>query len=178
MNKYIILIIVLVLLIGAGIGYRTFLLPDSMKPVDTGVVREITIRIPKNTWSFDPEVIDANLGDTLKLTIVNEDEFDHGVGIDAYGVSQRVPANATLEIPPFVVSKAGDFKFYCSVSCGGGVAESGIYQGKERDHFEQTGTICVHKTPGDHVCMNNATTVDATKGEAGADAAPAPATAQ
>jgi plastocyanin len=163
MNKYIILLIVLVALIGSGIVYRVFLLPDSMKPVDTGVVKEVTVTIPKNSWSFVPETIDANLGDTLKLTFVNEDDYDHGVGIDAYGVSQRIPARATLQIPPFVVTKAGNFQFYCSVSCSEGIAENGPYKGEQRSHFDQIGTICVHRTPGDFECMNKAPTSDELK---------------
>lgn len=171
MNKYLILIIALVALVVMGIGYRTFLLPDSQKPVDTGIVREVTIRIEKNSWSFNPETIDADLGDTLKMRFINEDDYDHGVGIDAYGVSQRIPAHATLDVPPFVVTKAGDFQFYCSVSCGEGIAQSGIHAGTKRTHFDQIGTICVHKTPGDRVCMNSGPTAETLKASEAATAA-------
>ncbi len=157
MNKYLILIIVLITLIAAGVGYRVFLLPASSRPINTGIIKEVTVVIQKNSWSFDPEVIDANRGDTLKLKFVNEDDYDHGVGIDAYGVSQRIPARATLDVPPFVVTKSGDFQFYCSVSCGEGIAVSGIHKGVKRSHFDQIGTICVHDKPGDRVCMNSAT---------------------
>lgn len=163
MNKYLILLIVLIGLVGGGIVYRKYLLPESQKPVDTGVVREVTVRIMKNSWSFDPEVIDAVLGDTLKLRFINEDDYDHGLGIDAYGVSQRIPARTTVDIPPFVVSKAGDFQFYCSVSCGQGIAQSGLHKGTERGHFDQIGTICVHKTLSDRVCMNSGPTEETIK---------------
>ena len=159
MNKYISLLLVLIALIASGVMYRVFFLPDSQKPVDTGTVKEFTIIILKDSWSFSPEVIDVNLGDTLKLKFVNEDDYDHGVGIDSYGVSQRIPARATLDVPPFVVTKAGDFQFYCSVSCGEGIAQSGIHKGVTRTHFDQIGTICVHKVPGDRVCMNGAPVV-------------------
>ena len=85
------------------------------------------------------------------------------LGIDAYGVSQRIPARTTIDIPPFVVSKAGDFQFYCSVSCGEGIAQSGLHKGAKRSHFDQIGTICVHKTPGDRVCMNSGPTAETQK---------------
>lgn len=156
MNKYLILIIVLIVLIVSGIGYRAFLLPQSSRPVYTGIVREVTVVIQKDSWSFAPETIDANLGDTLKIKFVNEDDYDHGVGIDAYGVSQRIPARATLDVPPFVVTKPGDFQFYCSVSCGEGIAHSGLHKGDKRTHFDQIGTLCVHEKEGDRVCMNSA----------------------
>ncbi|MDO8624306.1 MAG: hypothetical protein Q7R54_03035 [bacterium] len=163
MNKYLILLIVLVGLVGSGVAYRKYLLPDSQKPVDTGIVRGVTVHIMKDSWSFDPEVIDADLGDTLKMRFVNEDDYDHGLGIDAYGVSQRIPARTTVDIPPFVVTKAGDFQFYCSVSCGEGIAQGGIHKGAKRSHFDQIGTICVHKTPGDRVCMNSGPTAETLK---------------
>lgn len=149
MNKYVVLIIVLGVMIAGGIAYRAVRMSDvANRPVETGVVREITIRIPKDTWSFDPESIEVNQGDRVKLTFVNEDDYDHGVGIDAYGVSQRVPARATLPIPEFVVTKSGDFQFYCSVSCNDGVAMSGKYQGQKRGHFDQIGVLRVKAVAG------------------------------
>lgn len=172
MNKYVTLMLVLIALVASGVGYRAFLLPDSQKPVDTGVMKEFTVTILKNTWSFVPEVIDVDLGDTVKLKFVNEDDYDHGVGIDAYGVSQRIPARATLDVPAFVASKAGDFQFYCSVSCSEGIAESGAYKGIKRSHFDQIGTICVHKTPGDRVCQNSAPSVPVPTGEEAAPVVP------
>lgn len=148
MNKYVLLGVGLLGIIGAGIVYRIFFLPESARPVDTGIVKEITVRIPKNSWTFEPERIEVTRGDTLKLTFINEDDYDHGVGIDAYGVSQRIPAKATLEVPPFVVTKAGYFQFYCSVSCSEGVAESGKYRGEKRGHFDQIGLIVVRELDG------------------------------
>lgn len=145
MNKYVILMIVLVALIASGVIYRSFLIPDSQKPVDTGSVKEFTITILKDSWTFEPEDIYATRGDTVKIRFVNEDEYDHGVGIDAYGVSQRIPARATLDVPPFVVTKAGNFQFYCSVSCNEGVALSGKYKGEKRSHFDQIGVLHVNE---------------------------------
>ncbi len=137
MNKYAILIIVGVLIIGGGVLYRAFLLPEESKPVETGVIREVTIVADKNEWRFTPEVIEADRGDRIKMTIVNEDEYDHGIAIDAYGISQRMPANETVKIE-FVATQEGDFPFYCSVPCGEGVVE-----GKKRTHFDMIGKIHV-----------------------------------
>lgn len=156
MNKYLTLTIVLVLLIVSGVMYRKFLLPEDRKPVNTGAIREFTVKIEKDTWSFDPETLDVVLGDTVKLKFINEDDYDHGVGIDFFGVSQRIPARATLDVPPFVASKPGDYQFYCSVSCSEGIAASGKYQGQKRSHFDQIGTICVHQVLGDRECVNTA----------------------
>ena len=70
MNKYIILGIVLVALIGAGIAFRYFS-GDERKPLDTGIVREITITTKKDQWKFEPDDITVNQGDKIVLTIIN-----------------------------------------------------------------------------------------------------------
>jgi plastocyanin len=137
MNKYIILIIVGVVIIGGGIFYRAYLLPEESKPVETGVIREFTIVADKNEWRFSPELIEVDRGDRIKMTIVNEDDYDHGIAIDAFGISQRMPANSTIKVE-FVVTQEGDFPFYCSVPCG-----EGIVDGKKRTHFDMIGKLHV-----------------------------------
>ena len=71
------------------------------------------------------------------MTLVNEDSYDHGIGIDAFGVSQRMPANSTIKVE-FVVTQAGDFPFYCSVPCG-----EGNVDGVKRTHFDMIGNMRV-----------------------------------
>ena len=137
MNKYFIIIAIVVLLIVAGGVYRAYFLPEGSKPVETGVIREITIVAHKNEWRFSPEFVEVDRGDTIKLNLVNEDEYDHGIAIDAYGISQRMPANETVHAK-FVATQEGDFPFYCSVPCG-----EGIVEGKKRTHFDMIGKIHV-----------------------------------
>lgn len=137
MNKYTILIILGVVILGGGILYRAFLLPEESKPVETGVIREVTIVANKNKWRFTPELIEVDRGDRIKMTIINEDDYDHGVAIDAFGISQRMPANSTIKVE-FVVTQAGDFPFYCSVPCG-----EGTVNGEKRGHFDMVGKLHV-----------------------------------
>jgi len=137
MNKFFIIIIIIVIILGAGIAYRFLLLPESEKPIETGVVREITITTGKDQWRFFPEDIQLDQGDRLIMTLINEDSYDHGVGIDAFGISQRMPANSTIKVE-FVVSKAGDFPFFCSVPCG-----QDYVDGVLRTHFDMIGNIHV-----------------------------------
>ena len=137
MNKYLIMLVAAVVLVGGGIAYKTFLLSDEDKPVSTGVVKEVTVRAIRDAWKFEPEDIEINRGDKIVMHLVNEDDYDHGVGIDAYGVSQRMPANETITIE-FVATQAGEFPFYCSVPCG-----EGEYGGSHRTHFDMVGKIKV-----------------------------------
>lgn len=137
MNKYVILIGVVVIIIAGGIFYRAFLLPKDSVPLVTGKVREITIVASKDRWAFEPEVIEAERGDKIIATIINEDDYDHGIAIDAFGVSQRMPAKGTIKTE-FTVTQEGDFPFYCSVPCGEGEVE-----GAKRGHFDMVGKMHV-----------------------------------
>lgn len=137
MNKYFYLILIGILIIGGGVFYRVFLLPASSVPYTSGKIREITIISQKDRWNFAPEIIEAERGDKIIATIINEDNYDHGIAIDAFGVSQRMPANGTIKVE-FVVTQEGDFPFYCSVPCG-----EGKIDGKKRGHFDMVGKIQV-----------------------------------
>ena len=137
MNKYFIIIIIAVLLIGGGISYKMFAVKESDRPQTTGNVREVTITAKKNEWRWEPETFEAVQGDKIVLTIINEDDYDHGIAIEAFGVSQRIPAKGRI-VTEFVVTQPGEFPYYCSVPCGEGVVD-----GKKRGHFDQVGTIRV-----------------------------------
>ena len=127
----------MVVIIGSGVFYRNFLLPESSVPVSTGVIREITIIAKKDDWRFIPEIFEVDRGDTIIATVINEDSYDHGIAIDALGISQRMPANSTIRIK-LDATQAGDFPFYCSVPCGEGDTPMG-----HRTHFDMIGTITV-----------------------------------
>lgn len=137
MNKYISILIVLVLLVGGGIAYRTFF-ADARIAV-TGDVREYTITAEKNKWNWVPDTLEVTQGDRVQLTVINHDDYDHGFAIDQFGVSQRLPANGTIHVE-FVANSAGEWPYYCSVSCG-----AGMVNGKERGHFDQIGKVGVFK---------------------------------
>ena len=110
---------------------------EADRPVTTGKVREVTITAKKNQWRWDPENFEAVQGDKIILTVINEDDYDHGIAIEAFGVSQRIPANGKITAE-FVVTQPGEFPYYCSVPCG-----EGVVAGKKRGHFDQVGTIHV-----------------------------------
>mgnify|MGYP001608292828 FL=1 len=137
MNKYILIIGAAVLLIIGGVVYRIFLIPETSKPVTTGKVRHVTVAAKKDEWRFVPETIEVERGDKVIVTAINEDSYDHGIGIDAFGISQRMPANETIKFE-FVVTQEGDFPFYCSVPCG-----EGEVGGVKRTHFDMIGKLHV-----------------------------------
>ena len=151
MNKYAIIGIVLVALVGGGLAFNLATDTDNCEP---GMGSDITMTIvsKKLEWRYEPEEVTLNQCDRVNLTVINEDNFDHGFAIDAFGVSQQLPANGTINVQ-FVASKSGTFPFYCSVSCSdssastfgleNGVVQTGPYAGQFRGHFEHIGQFVV-----------------------------------
>lgn len=128
MNKFVIIAIFAVILIAGGIIYNVYFRAEEIAPIKpTGNIIEINITANKNVW--DPTLITVKAGDTVRIKLVNEDSYDHGFAIEAFGINKRMFAKQTDTIE-FIASKKGDFPFYCSVPCGEG-------------HFEQTGHLIV-----------------------------------
>lgn len=151
MNKFVTLGLALVVIVVGGALYKEFI-GSADAPIETGVVKEFTIVSKKLEWRFEPESIDVEQGDRIIATVINEDNFDHGFAIDAFGISQRLPANGTIRVE-FVATKSGEFPFYCSVSCSSsdnasfelpdGEVQTGPYAGTVQGHFEHVGKFVV-----------------------------------
>jgi plastocyanin len=140
-NKYFAVIAAGLLIVGGGVIYRSYFIAEADKPVVTGIVREMKIVADKDEWRFTPEELIVDRGDKVVLTVVNEDEYDHGIAIDAFGISQRMPALETIKVE-FVATQAGEFPYYCSVPCG----EGDLPDGTHRTHFDMVGRIKVRDT--------------------------------
>jgi heme/copper-type cytochrome/quinol oxidase subunit 2 len=137
MNKYKILGIFAIVVIVAGVAYAQFVRPKDKDVVLTGETKEFTVVSEKDQWNFVPNMIEVKRGDKVVLNVVNKDSYDHGIAIDAFGVSQRMPANGTIKIE-FVAAQTGEFLYYCSVPCG-----EGQVAGHKRTHFDMVGKIKV-----------------------------------
>ncbi len=150
MNKYVIIGAILVVIVAGGAIFSAKTDTDNCTE-GMGADKTINVVSKKLEWRFEPEVITVEKCDRVTLNVSNEDNFDHGVAIDALGISQRLPANGSITIP-FVAVKTGEFPFYCSVSCSDskstgnlkdGVLQTGPYTGQFRGHFEHIGKFIV-----------------------------------
>lgn len=135
MNKYFIIGIVVVVFLVAGVLFKNLKGESGNVVQSTGKEINLTVRAVKDEWRWDVENLQVNAGDTVKITFINEDGYDHGIGIDGYGVNERMPANGTIVVD-FVATRKGKFTFYCSVPCG-----KGNVGGEERDHFDMIGNL-------------------------------------
>lgn len=78
----------------------------------------VNIEVTASQWQFDPNTITVKKGSHVVLTLVSKD-VDHGLGIAAYGVKEKIPAGRAVDVE-FDADKAGEFPFYCTVYCGTG----------------------------------------------------------
>lgn len=130
MNKFTKILLFGLSLLISGIVYQNFYRPEEIGPVAaSGNIVEIDMRVLQNQWTFEPNNIRVKAGDTVRLHIFNEDSYDHGFALEAFGINRRLfpKRETTVE---FVASKGGSFGFYCSVPCGEG-------------HYDQTGILIV-----------------------------------
>lgn len=142
MNRYLIILIVAVVLMGAGFGFSKIKKPSENVVESTGKEVHITVRAVKDEWRWDVEDIRVSAGDKVYLTLINEDDYDHGIGLEGYGINERMPASSTITID-FVAKRKGKFVFFCSVPCGKGTVAhpKSPHAGQERDHFDMLGTL-------------------------------------
>ena len=132
MNKFVKLFLFGIVLIATGVIYQNFYRPPSVGPVkETGRVVDIVMRSKESQWRWDPPVVRAKAGDRIRLKVFNEDSYDHGIAVEAFGINKRLfPRRET--IVEFVASRVGEFQFYCSVPCGAG-------------HYQQIGKLIIEE---------------------------------
>ena len=75
MNKYFILLAVLVLIIGGGVAYKQY--GGKIVQEETGATKEFTVYARKNQWNWDPDTFAVDQGDRVKITVINGDDYDH-----------------------------------------------------------------------------------------------------
>ncbi|TVY00377.1 cupredoxin domain-containing protein [Cohnella terricola] len=76
--------------------------------------KTIEVTITASNWKLDIDKIEANVGDTIKVTLENKSGM-HAIKFGDLGV--EVKNGETKEI---VVDKAGTFEYHCSITCGQG----------------------------------------------------------
>lgn len=113
-----------------GLIYQKFYRPPEISAVKcTGPVHDVVMKVKENSWLFDPSRVEVTAGETVHLQIYNEDSYDHGWAVEAFGVNKRLFPKINTDIK-FCASKVGEYTFYCSVPCGEG-------------HNNQKGTLVV-----------------------------------
>lgn len=117
-----------------GIVYQNFYRPPELSAVKCeGSTVDVAMISKENQWRFEPSRVEVTAGDTVRLRIYNEDAYDHGWAIEAFGINKRLFPKVNTEVE-FCASKVGEYSFYCSVPCGEGHnSQKGILVVKPRE---------------------------------------------
>ena len=89
---------------------------DSSADLTKNQIKEF--KMTARQFSFEPDVIEVNKGDKVRLVVTSVD-VPHGISIPDYGINRRLNPAAPVTID-FIADKQGTFTAYCSVACGPG----------------------------------------------------------
>jgi len=77
------------------------------------------IEIVARRYAFEPAMIEAVVGEPLRLMVVSADG-PHGLEIKKFKVKQQIPRGITPVAIEFTPTEAGRFPILCSEYCGDG----------------------------------------------------------
>ncbi|MFO8008744.1 MAG: cupredoxin domain-containing protein [Candidatus Brocadiia bacterium] len=89
--------------------------PEPSGKVEDGVR---VVQVAARQFEFDPDTIVVRQGEKVRLEVTSED-VTHGMGIEAYGIEERLPPGETQKIE-FTADEPGTHHFHCTVYCGEG----------------------------------------------------------
>ena len=84
--------------------------------VSTCFAADRFFEIKAKKFSYTPNIIKVNKGDSVRLRLISED-VTHGLFIDGYGLNTSAHPGQDGNIA-FTANKTGRFSFRCSVTCG------------------------------------------------------------
>ena len=92
----------------------------NVAPIDANA---LAMRIDMS--GFSPKVLDAKVGETIRINLINPDNGMHADGggyhnfvLERLAVDQTVSPQSQI-VFEFVPTEAGSFMWYCSICCGG-----------------------------------------------------------
>ena len=94
---------------------------SAQAPQDKDAVRPEprVIEIVARRYAFEPAMIEARVGEALRLMVVSADG-PHGLEIKKFKVKQQIPRGTTPVVIEFTPTEAGQFPILCSEYCGDG----------------------------------------------------------
>jgi len=110
-----------VALIALALSLLTFLSPAQPATRPTPAAIDLSMLItgrgaiggPAESHLYDPQLLVARRGDTVRLRVMNQSHFRHAVEIVGYGVRTRELNGGQAEDLTFVADKPGVFTYRC-----------------------------------------------------------------
>lgn len=89
---------------------------QNSKNILTDEIREIEVTVRQ--FSFNPNPIKVNLGETIRLKIKSID-VAHGFALPEFNIDEALEPGKTVSVQ-FQATRKGSFQFFCSIICGAG----------------------------------------------------------
>jgi cytochrome c oxidase subunit II len=103
-----------------GLLGGVFVAPTGLRTLRAAPSAEVkAFDITASRFKFEPDVIEVQEGDLVRLTIHSADTT-HGLGIKELQVKSKIPKGGAPVTVEFQASKAGTFAFACTEYCGSG----------------------------------------------------------
>jgi len=115
MKKSQFLLIVLSIFVIFLVGCRGTTNTDGYAPASSAGVKEFNTAI--QNFQYNPESINVNFGDTVRVNIKNNDGVTHGINLPVFGVREFVRPGQTTTIQ-FVANQRGNPETFCSSDHG------------------------------------------------------------
>jgi len=113
-KKYYILILLSIFIIFVA-GCKAASNTESYASAPSGSVKEFNTVI--QNYRYNPESINVNFGDRVKINIKNNDGIRHGISLPVFGVNTGVSPGQTTTIE-FVANQRGNPETFCSTDHG------------------------------------------------------------
>ena len=97
------------------VGCNTATNTGGYAPVSSAAVKEFNTAI--QNFQYNPESINVNFGDTVRVNIKNNDGVTHGISLPVFGVREFVQPGQTKTIQ-FVANQRGNPETFCSTDHG------------------------------------------------------------
>ncbi len=109
------------ILLGLAIGAATLVatIPLLALGEEIPVIGVRTFEITASRYAFDPERIEVQQGDRVRLTLRSADTT-HGLALDGYPVEVVIPKGGEEVSVEFMAHRPGTFRITCSEYCGSG----------------------------------------------------------
>ncbi len=89
----------------------------AQQPLGQRPVEKISLVVDEYSWT--PSEIRVKQGTTVELTVTNNGEKPHGLGMPGMNVNVAIPVGETKTVT-FLADAIGSNRFFCSIPCGSG----------------------------------------------------------
>lgn len=111
----------IIALVAVALSLLTLLVPAQPAPAPAPTLIDLSLLItgrgaiggPAVSHLYDPQMLVARRGDTVRLRMLNQSNFRHGIEIVGYGIRTGELYGGASQVLSFIADKPGIFEYRC-----------------------------------------------------------------